>query len=213
MQNALTGKRMLITQSTEFMGPMLCEVFAQQGATVVASPQDLSPPDAAQRVVREAGAIDVLVVNLALPYQDLAIMDACLATGTHYLDTANYEPKDEAKFEYKWQWAYHDRFREKGLMALLGSGFDPGVTSVFAMWLKKHKLKTIRQLDILDCIGGEGRALQGAGDDQDQAGGQCAFHFVGSSGPMLKTTTVQRGGRRVEWRAGHSKHGDRQIMG
>ncbi len=72
-----------------------------------------------------------------------------------YLDTANYEPKDEAKFEYKWQWAYHDRFKEAGLMALLGSGFDPGVTSVFTMWLKKHKLKTIRQLDILDCNGGD----------------------------------------------------------
>ncbi|MFA7595803.1 MAG: saccharopine dehydrogenase family protein [Novosphingobium sp.] len=96
-----------------------------------------------------------LVVNLALPYQDLAIMDACLATGVDYLDTANYEPKDEAKFEYKWQWAYHERFREKGIMALLGSGFDPGVTSVFAMWLKKYKLKTIRRLDILDCNGGD----------------------------------------------------------
>ncbi|MXO64775.1 saccharopine dehydrogenase family protein [Altericroceibacterium endophyticum] len=96
-----------------------------------------------------------LVVNLALPYQDLPIMDACLEAGVHYLDTANYEPKDEAKFEYKWQWAYQEKFREKGLMALLGSGFDPGVTSVFAMWLKKHKLKTIRQLDILDCNGGD----------------------------------------------------------
>jgi saccharopine dehydrogenase (NAD+, L-lysine forming) len=96
-----------------------------------------------------------LVVNLALPYQDLAIMDACLAAGVDYLDTANYEPRDEARFEYKWQWAYHDRFRERGLMALLGSGFDPGVTSVFAMWLKKHKLKTIRTLDILDCNGGD----------------------------------------------------------
>ncbi|WJY18554.1 saccharopine dehydrogenase family protein [Alteriqipengyuania flavescens] len=96
-----------------------------------------------------------LVVNLALPYQDLPIMDACLETGTHYLDTANYEPKDEAKFEYHWQWAYHDRFKEAGIMALLGSGFDPGVTSVFTMWLKKHKLKTIRQLDILDCNGGD----------------------------------------------------------
>ncbi|MFN3516158.1 MAG: saccharopine dehydrogenase C-terminal domain-containing protein [Novosphingobium sp.] len=96
-----------------------------------------------------------LVVNLALPYQDLPIMDACLAAGVDYLDTANYEPKDEARFEYSWQWAYHDRFKEKGLMALLGSGFDPGVTSVFAMWLKKHKLKTIRQLDILDCNGGD----------------------------------------------------------
>jgi saccharopine dehydrogenase (NAD+, L-lysine-forming) len=96
-----------------------------------------------------------LVINLALPYQDLAIMDACLATGVDYMDTANYEPREEAKFEYKWQWAYHDRFKEKGIMALLGSGFDPGVTSVFAMWLKKHKLKTIRLLDILDCNGGD----------------------------------------------------------
>jgi len=96
-----------------------------------------------------------LVVNLALPYQDLAIMEGCLRTGVDYLDTANYEPRDEARFEYKWQWALHDRFREKGLMALLGSGFDPGVTSVFAMWLQKHKLKTIRRLDILDCNGGD----------------------------------------------------------
>ena len=96
-----------------------------------------------------------LVVNLALPYQDLPIMDACLEAGVDYLDTANYEPKDEAKFEYKWQWAYHDRFKQAGIMALLGSGFDPGVTSVFTMWLKKHKLKTIRQLDILDCNGGD----------------------------------------------------------
>jgi len=96
-----------------------------------------------------------LVVNLALPYQDLSIMDACLNAGCDYMDTANYEPKDVAKFEYRWQWDYHDRFREAGLMALLGSGFDPGVTSVFAMWLKKHKLKTIRLLDILDCNGGD----------------------------------------------------------
>ena len=96
-----------------------------------------------------------LVVNLALPYQDLAIMDACLRTGVDYMDTANYEPRDQARFEYRWQWDLHDAFREKGLMALLGSGFDPGVTSVFAMWLKKHKLKTIRTLDILDCNGGD----------------------------------------------------------
>jgi len=97
----------------------------------------------------------VLVVNLALPYQDLHIMDACLAAGVNYMDTANYEPIDKAEFEYSWQWAYQDRFREKGLMALLGSGFDPGVTSVFATWLKKHKLDTIRTLDILDCNGGD----------------------------------------------------------
>ncbi|EGD58523.1 saccharopine dehydrogenase [Novosphingobium nitrogenifigens DSM 19370] len=97
----------------------------------------------------------VLVVNLALPYQDLSIMDACLAAGVNYMDTANYEPREEAKFEYKWQWAYQERFKEAGLTALLGSGFDPGVTSVFAMWLKKHKLDTIRTLDILDCNGGD----------------------------------------------------------
>ncbi len=96
-----------------------------------------------------------LVVNLALPYQDLPIMDACLATGTNYLDTANYEPKDVAKFEYHWQWAYHDRFRNAGIMALLGSGFDPGVTSVFTCWLKKHHFETIETLDILDCNGGD----------------------------------------------------------
>ncbi|MGI8944600.1 MAG: saccharopine dehydrogenase C-terminal domain-containing protein [Qipengyuania sp.] len=96
-----------------------------------------------------------LMVNLALPYQDLPIMDACLEAEVDYLDTANYEPKHEARFEYKWQWAYHERFKEAGLMALLGSGFDPGVTSVFTMWLRKHKLKAIRQLDILDCNGGD----------------------------------------------------------
>ncbi len=96
-----------------------------------------------------------LVVNLALPYQDLNIMEACLAAGVNYLDTANYEPRDEAKFEYRWQWAYQDRFREAGLMALLGSGFDPGVTSVFATYTKKHLLDRIDTLDILDCNGGD----------------------------------------------------------
>ena len=96
-----------------------------------------------------------LVVNLALPYQDLAIMDACLKTGVNYMDTANYEPRDEAKFEYSWQWAYQERFKEAGLMALLGSGFDPGVTSVFASYLKKHHLDRIDTLDILDCNGGD----------------------------------------------------------
>ncbi|MES2860490.1 MAG: saccharopine dehydrogenase family protein [Pseudomonadota bacterium] len=96
-----------------------------------------------------------LVVNLALPYQDLAIMEACLKAGVNYLDTANYEPRDEAKFEYSWQWAYQERFREAGLMAVLGSGFDPGVTSVFATYAKKHLLDRIDTLDILDCNGGD----------------------------------------------------------
>ncbi|WP_425082086.1 saccharopine dehydrogenase family protein [Ruegeria arenilitoris] len=104
------------------------------------------------KLIKETGA--EILVNLALPYQDLVLMDACLEAGIHYLDTANYEPEDEAKFEYHWQWAYQERFKEAGLTAILGSGFDPGVTSVFAKWLKKHKLDTIRQIDVLDANGG-----------------------------------------------------------
>jgi saccharopine dehydrogenase (NAD+, L-lysine-forming) len=96
-----------------------------------------------------------LVVNLALPYQDLTIMDACLLAGVDYLDTANYEPIDEAKFEYHWQWAYQDRFAEAGLMALLGSGFDPGVTNVFTAYIQKHLVANMQSLDILDCNGGD----------------------------------------------------------
>ena len=104
------------------------------------------------KLIKDTGA--EILVNLALPYQDLVLMDACLEAGIHYLDTANYEPEDEAKFEYHWQWAYQDKFKEAGLTAILGSGFDPGVTSVFAKWLKKHKLDTIRQIDVLDANGG-----------------------------------------------------------
>jgi saccharopine dehydrogenase (NAD+, L-lysine-forming) len=95
-----------------------------------------------------------LVLNVALPYQDLPIMDACLETGIDYLDTANYEPPDVAKFEYKWQWAYHERYRKAGLMALLGSGFDPGVTNVFCAYAQKHLFDTIQTVDILDCNAG-----------------------------------------------------------
>ncbi|WP_445365419.1 saccharopine dehydrogenase family protein [Microbulbifer sp. ANSA001] len=96
-----------------------------------------------------------MVINVALPYQDLHIMDACLETGVHYLDTANYEPPEEAKFEYKWQWAYQEKFEKAGLMALLGSGFDPGVTSVFTAYAKKHHFDRIQTLDILDCNAGD----------------------------------------------------------
>lgn len=96
-----------------------------------------------------------LVMNLALPYQDLTIMDACLACRVNYLDTANYEPEDVAKFEYSWQWAYRDRFREAGITALLGSGFDPGVTGVFAAYAQKHYFDTIEYIDILDCNAGD----------------------------------------------------------
>lgn len=96
-----------------------------------------------------------LVLHLALPYQNLSIMDACLATGTDYIDTANYEPRDTAKFEYKWQWAYHDRFKDAGITAILGSGFDPGVTGVFSAYAAKHHFDEINYIDILDCNGGD----------------------------------------------------------
>jgi saccharopine dehydrogenase (NAD+, L-lysine-forming) len=95
-----------------------------------------------------------LVLNLALPYQDLHIMDACLETGVHYIDTANYEPPDEAHFEYSWQWAYQEKFRQKGIMAVLGSGFDPGVTNVFTAYAQKNLFDEIHYLDILDCNAG-----------------------------------------------------------
>ena len=96
-----------------------------------------------------------LVINVALPYQDLTIMDACLECGVNYLDTANYEPKDEAKFEYKWQWAYKEKFKKAGLTAILGCGFDPGVTSIFTAYAAKHHFDEIHYLDIVDCNAGD----------------------------------------------------------
>lgn len=96
-----------------------------------------------------------LVMNLALPYQDLTIMEACLRHGCSYLDTANYEPKDEAHFEYSWQWAYKERFKAAGLTAILGCGFDPGVTSIFTAYAAKHHFDEIQYLDIVDCNAGD----------------------------------------------------------
>ena len=95
-----------------------------------------------------------LVINVALPYQDLTIMDACLETGVNYLDTANYEPKEEAKFEYSWQWAYQDRFEKAGLTAILGCGFDPGVTNIYTAYAAKHHFDEIHELDIVDANAG-----------------------------------------------------------
>lgn len=95
-----------------------------------------------------------LVMNLALPYQDLTIMEACLQSGCNYLDTANYEPKDVAHFEYSWQWAYKERFEEAGLTAILGCGFDPGVTSIYTAYAAKHHFDEIQYLDIVDCNAG-----------------------------------------------------------
>lgn len=96
-----------------------------------------------------------IVINVALPYQDLTIMDACLATKVDYVDTANYEPLDTAKFEYKWQWAYRERFEKAGITALLGSGFDPGVTGVFSAYAQKHYFDEIHTIDIVDANAGD----------------------------------------------------------
>ncbi len=96
-----------------------------------------------------------LLINMALPYQDLPIMDACLITKTSYLDTANYEPKDVAKYEYSWQWAYQDKYKNNDILAILGCGFDPGVTGVFCAYAKKHLFDEIHHIDIIDCNAGD----------------------------------------------------------
>jgi saccharopine dehydrogenase (NAD+, L-lysine-forming) len=128
------------------------DVKAMHGVTIQTAQVDADNVPELVKLIRAFQP--VMVINVALPYQDLTIMDACLETGVHYLDTANYEPKDVAKFEYKWQWAYHDRFREAGLMALLGCGFDPGVTGVFTAYAQKHHFDQIHYLDIVDCNAG-----------------------------------------------------------
>lgn len=153
---------------------MLSEIFTE----IMLASRTKSKCDAIAKEVKESIGVDIqtaqvdadnvpelvtlikvfkplMVINVALPYQDLTIMDACLETGVHYLDTANYEPIDEAKFEYKWQWAYQDRFKEAGLMALLGCGFDPGVTGVFTAYAQKHHFDEIHYLDIVDCNAGD----------------------------------------------------------
>ncbi len=113
---------------------------------------DADKPANVVRLIR--GFRPDVVINVALPYQDLAIMDACLATRTDYLDTANYEPPDKAKFQYKWQWAYRKRYEKAGVMALLGCGFDPGVSNIFCAYALKHYFDEIRTVDIMDCNAG-----------------------------------------------------------
>ncbi|WP_312164834.1 saccharopine dehydrogenase family protein [Phenylobacterium sp.] len=128
-------------------------VKQRTGVSVATAELDADDIDATAALIEAVKP--ALVVNLALPYQDLSIMEACLKAGANYLDTANYEPRDEAKFEYSWQWAYQERFKDAGLMAVLGCGFDPGATSVFAAYARKHLLDRIDTLDILDCNGGD----------------------------------------------------------
>jgi len=133
--------------------PEKCEKIAEDiDVPVRTAKVDADNVEEVVSLIREV--VPHLVINVALPYQDLSIMDACLETNVHYLDTANYEPPEEAKFCYKWQWDYQDRFKDKGLMALLGSGFDPGVTNVFSAYAMKHYFDEIRTIDIMDCNAG-----------------------------------------------------------
>lgn len=131
-----------------------CDQIASEIETPIETREiDADDSDQVAALIQEVGA--ELVINVALPYQDLSIMDGCLKAGAHYLDTANYEPKDDAKFEYKWQWAYQDKFKEARLTAILGSGFDPGVTNIFCSWALKHHFDAIHYVDILDCNAGD----------------------------------------------------------
>ena len=129
------------------------DVLAREGVSITTHEVDADDVDATVALLREVQP--ALLLNVALPYQDLTLMDACLQAGCHYLDTANYEPRDVAKFEYSWQWAYRERFQEAGLYALLGSGFDPGVTNVYTAWALKHHFDEIELLDIIDVNGGD----------------------------------------------------------
>jgi saccharopine dehydrogenase (NAD+, L-lysine-forming) len=127
-------------------------IAAQLPRRIRTAPVDADHPAEVARLIRRFKP--ALAINVALPYQDLSIMEACLATGVDYLDTANYEPPDKARFEYQWQWAYRKRFRDRGLMALLGCGFDPGVTNIFCAYAQKHFFDAIHAVDIMDCNAG-----------------------------------------------------------
>ena len=129
--------------------------FAKNGKKTVITTAKLDAMDQAATVAMIRAFQPDLVMNIALPYQDLAIMDACLEAGVSYLDTANYEPPEDAHFEYSWQWAYRQKFEKAGLTAILGCGFDPGVTQVFSAYAQKHYFDEIHTLDILDCNGGD----------------------------------------------------------
>jgi len=138
---------------------IVAQILKRRNYPIETAQVDADNPREMAELIRKAQP--KLVVNVALPYQDLSIMDACLETGVDYLDTANYEPLDVAKFEYKWQWAYQDRFKQKGLMALLGSGFDPGVTNVFCAHAQKHRFDEIHSVDIMDANAGKKRNFSG----------------------------------------------------
>lgn len=156
-QNSEVFTEIMIASRTESKCRLLADAIESKG---------LVPKGSIKTARVDADNVDELValfndfrpdicMNLALPYQDLTIMEACLKSGVNYLDTANYEPKDEAHFEYSWQWAYKERFEEAGLCAILGCGFDPGVTSIYTAYAAKHYFDEIHYLDIVDCNAGD----------------------------------------------------------
>jgi len=149
---------MLASRTLSKCDKIAAEVAELQGVTIKTAALDADDPANTIKLIERFKP--ELVINVALPYQDLAIMDACLATGVHYLDTANYEPPDEAKFEYHWQWAYRERFEKAGLTAILGCGFDPGQTNIYCAWAQKHHFDEIHTVDIMDCnAGSHGKAF------------------------------------------------------
>jgi saccharopine dehydrogenase (NAD+, L-lysine forming) len=149
---------MLASRTKSKCDKIAAQVAAQYGRTIKTAKIDADDVPALVKLLKRFKP--KMVINVALPYQDLTIMDACLEAGVHYLDTANYEPKDVAKYEYSWQWAYQDRFKKAGLMAVLGCGFDPGVTNVFTAYGMKHHFDEIHYLDIVDAnAGSHGKAF------------------------------------------------------
>lgn len=146
------GEITLASRTLSKCDAIAAEVKSRTGREIATAQVDADNVEETVALIRKTGA--VLLINVALPYQDLNLMDACLEAGCDYLDTANYEPLDVAKFEYSWQWAYQEKFENKGLTALLGSGFDPGVTNIFTAWALKHHFDEIHTLDIIDVNGG-----------------------------------------------------------
>ncbi len=154
-QNSDVFGEMIIASRTKAKCDDIKQAIEAKGTKTIITTAQIDADDVAALTALLEKEKPALVLNLALPYQDLPIMDACLAAKINYMDTANYEPPDEAKFEYSWQWAYKERYQQAGITALLGSGFDPGVTSVFAAYALKHHFDQIDYIDILDCNGGD----------------------------------------------------------
>ena len=147
------GQIWLASRTLEKCDQIAADIKAATGVEIKTRAIDADNVAETAAFLKEVGA-DFLL-NIALPYQDLTLMDACLEAGVHYLDTANYEPLDNPHFEYKYQWAYQDRFKEAGLTAILGSGFDPGVTNIYCAYALKHYFSEIKYVDILDANAGD----------------------------------------------------------